>query len=279
VLGLLAGSLLAPPSSAAPAPAELARVVDAAFAPLRSTHDVPGLVVGVTEGGRQHFFPYGSTARDGGAPVTRDTLFEIGSLSKTFTATLATHAQALGRLSVADPVDRHVPELRGSPIARASLLHLGTYTAGGLPLQFPDEVTPASVHQYYRAFVPAAAPGAQRRYSNPSIGLLGHATARALHRSFADACESVLFPGLGLQRTFIHVPPQAMDAYAWGHDKENRRIRVNPGVFDAEAYGAKSTASDLLRFVQANLRPATLAPALRTEVAQELGRASCRARV
>jgi hypothetical protein len=68
-----------------------------------------------------------------------------------------------------------------SPIDRASLLELDTYTPGGLPQQFPDEVeTDAQMIAYFRAWRPDAAPGTQRRYSNPSLGLFGHATARAL---------------------------------------------------------------------------------------------------
>ena len=54
-----------------------------------------------------------------------------------------------------------------------------------------------------------------------------------------------------------------MDNYAWGYDKANKPIRVNPGVFDAEAYGVKSTAADMIRFVEANIRPENVEMPLR----------------
>ncbi|WP_414708744.1 class C beta-lactamase [Ramlibacter sp.] len=267
VLGLLGGGLAARGAPARAGRTSTAEVVDAAFRPLAAAHDVPGMAVAVTDRGRRSFFHYGVASREDGAPVTQETLFEIGSLSKTFTATLATYAQALGRLSLADPPGRHVPALRGSALDRATLLHLGTYTAGGLPLQFPDDVaTPAAASDYFRRFQPVAAPGAQRRYSNPSIGLLGHATAQALGGEFVALCEAGLYRQLGLRQTWLHVPAARLPHYAWGHDRADRPIRVNPGVFDAQAYGVKSTAADMLRFVEANLAPQGLPPAWRRAV-------------
>ncbi|NML18998.1 class C beta-lactamase [Azohydromonas caseinilytica] len=272
MLGLLGGCIVTRHAQAAASAADSADIgaaVDGAFRPLLRAHVIPGMAVAVTDNGKRHFFGYGVASRDTGAPVTQDTLFEIGSLSKTFTATLAGYAQATGRLSLADTPGRYLPILRGSAIDRASLLQLGTYTAGGLPLQFPDDVTTlADAWAYYRKFSPDAPPGQQRRYSNPSIGLLGHVTARAMQRDFAELCEAELFPRLGLKRSFIHVPHAALPGYAWGYDQADRAVRVNPGVFDAEAYGVKSTAADMLRFVEANLRPRLLEPGLRRAVEQ-----------
>ncbi|RYF41188.1 MAG: class C beta-lactamase, partial [Comamonadaceae bacterium] len=104
------------------------------------------------------------------------------------------------------------------------------------------------------------------RYSNPSIGLMGHAAAAALGRPFAAACEEELFPALGLKNTFVRVPERAMPAYAWGMSRAGQAVRVNPGAFDAEAYGVKSTARDLLRFLQAQLAPGSLTAPLRSAV-------------
>ncbi|RYY67867.1 MAG: beta-lactamase, partial [Comamonadaceae bacterium] len=267
-LAAILGASLSPSAVLASGSAgtSVADAVDRAFRPLMQAHAIPGMAVGVVANGIRHFFHYGVASRESGAPVSQDTLFEAGSLSKTFTATLAGYAQALGRLSLADTPGRFVPALRGSAIDRATLLQLGTYTAGGLPLQFPDPVRADSVIDYYRQFVPDAGPGAQRRYSNPSIGLLGHATAAALRGDFTRISETRLFPGLGLRNTFIRVPARSMPAYAWGYDKADRPVRVNPGVFDAEAYGVKSTIVDMLAFVEANLDPARLAQPMRRAV-------------
>ena len=247
-LAIIAFCLLPTAIQAADGPSKIAAAVDRAFRPLQAEHDVPGIAVAVTVGGQQHFFSYGVASKDTNTPVTKDTLFEIGSVSKTFTATLASYAQALGKLSLDDHPAKYMPQLRNSAIDAASLLNLGTYTAGGLPLQVPDAVTTnAGMATYLQQWKPSAAPGAQRRYSNPSIGLLGHITGLAMDGNFADLVETELFPKLGLNRSYIRVPEAAMDSYAWGYDKANQPVRVNPGVFDAEAYGVKSTAADLLR--------------------------------
>ena len=244
----------------------IAAAVDGAFKPLLEAHDVPGLAVAVTIDGRQRFFSYGIATKDPKTPVTKDTLFEIGSISKTFAATLAAYAQERGKLSLQDHPGQYMPDLRGSALDQASLIHLGTYTAGGLPLQFPDGVTNAGMAAYFRTWAPSAAPGMQRRYSNPSIGLLGHLTAFAMGRDYADLVEGELLPRLGLARSYIRVPDAEMARYAWGYTKANKATRVKPGVLDAPAYGIKSSAADMIRFVEANIDPHDLEPPLRRAI-------------
>jgi beta-lactamase class C len=243
--------------------AALREAVDRAIKPLMAQHGVPGMAVAVTVDGKARFFNYGLASKEG-ATVSENTLFELGSISKTFNATLACYAQGQGKLSFDDHPSKYMPQLKGSAIDRASLLELGTYTAGGLPLQMPDEVTnDAQMLAYFRDWTPSAAPGTQRRYSNPSIGLFGHVAALALQSGFADAVEGRIFPALGLKHSYIRVPAAAMANYAWGYDSADKPVRVSPGVFDAEAYGVKSSTADMIRFVQANIDPAQLPAPMR----------------
>ncbi len=201
-------------------------------------------------------------------PVSSDTLFEIGSLSKPLTATLAALAQATGKLTLADSAGQHWPELQGSQLEHASLLNLGTYTAGGLPLQFPDNVNdPASMLAYYRQWQPEYAAGTHRRYSNPSIGLLGMLAAKSMGQPFSTLMEGTLFPALGMSHSYIQVPTAQLPRYAFGYSKDNQPLRVTPGMLDAEAYGVKTNARDMLRFVQANLNPAGLNKDLQRAIA------------
>jgi beta-lactamase class C len=254
-------SALATPDAAA-----IRRAVDQAVAPVMAQYDVPGLAVAVTVDGQAMFFNYGVAARDAKQPVTEATLFELGSVSKTFTATLGAYAQVQGKLSLDDHPGKYVPQLQGSALDQATLRHLGTYTAGGFPLQIPDTVkTQAQLFDYFQHWTPQAAPGKQRNYSNPSIGLFGHIAGLALGATFADAAERDLFPQLGLRHTYIRVPQPAMAGYAWGYAKE-QAVRVQPGLFDSEAYGVKSTAADMLRYVQAQIDPSGLAPAMQRAV-------------
>ena len=266
-LALVVTCLLPATLQAADSPSQIRAVVDRAFPPLMTKYDVPGLAVAVTVDGRQYFFNYGVASKADNKPVTKDTLFEVGSVSKTFTATLAAYAQTLGKLSLDDHPGKYMPQLRGSAIDKASLINLGTFTAGGLPLQLPDAVTnDAKMIDYFRHWQPSAAPGVLRRYSNPSIGLFGYVTALAMNRNFADLIESEIFPTLGLGHSYIRVPQVAMKDYAWGYGKNNKPIRVSPGVFDVEAYGVKATAADMIHFVEANIRPDDLATPMRRAV-------------
>jgi beta-lactamase class C len=249
------------------ASATLRAAVDAAVRPLKAEHDVPGMAVALTVNGQSWFFNYGLASREQNVPVTENTLFELGSISKTFTATLAGYAQEQGRLSLDDHPGKYLPQLRDSALDKASLLHLVTYTAGGLPLQVPDGVSDLEgAWRYFRDWKPEAAPGAVRRYSNPSIGLFGHIVARSMNSDFPTAAQNVLFPQLGLQHTYIHVPPAAQVNYAWGYNRANQPTRVNPDVFDAEAYGVKSSAADMIRYVQTNIDPDQLAAPMRRAV-------------
>ncbi|WP_164663047.1 serine hydrolase, partial [Pseudomonas viridiflava] len=95
--------------------------------------------------------------------ITPDTLFELGSISKTFTATLATWAQANGQLSLTERIDTYVPQLRDTRLGKVPVFNLGTHTAGGFPLQFPDKVqTTGQMMAYFKAWQPDYLPGTYR---------------------------------------------------------------------------------------------------------------------
>jgi beta-lactamase class C len=254
--------------SAAHADDTLQTRVNETIRPLMTEHDIAGMAVAITYNGQAHYFNYGVARMDDPQPVSSDTLFEIGSLSKPLTATLAALAQATGKLTLADSAGQHWPELQGSQLEHASLLNLGTYTAGGLPLQFPDNVIdPASMLDYYRQWQPEYAAGTHRRYSNPSIGLLGMLAAKSMGQPFSTLMEGTLFPALGMSHSYIQVPTAQLPRYAFGYSKDNQPLRVTPGMLDAEGYGVKTNARDMLRFVQANLNPAGLNKDLQRAIA------------
>lgn len=231
-----------------------ARVQQAAEA-IMQQYAIPGVSIALTDGGQQRFYNYGVASRETRQPVTRDTLFEIGSISKTFTATLATYAQASGRLSLSDTPGKYLPELQGTALGKVSVINLGTHTAGGFPLQLPDEIhNTAQLMDYFKAWQPQYAAGSHRTYANPSVGLLGMIAAKSLHVPFEQAMEQQLFPALGMSNSYLNVPVSKMALYAQGYNKEEAPVRVNPGVLASEAYGVKTSAKDLIRFVEANIQ-------------------------
>ena len=229
-------------------------IVAQAVRPLMEHEGIPGMAVGVVSNGQSYVFNYGVASRASGKPVNDSTLFEIGSVSKTFTATLASYAQVDGRLSLADSVSKCLPALRGSRFDQVSLLNLGTHTPGGLPLQVPDEVTnDDQLMRYFQNWKPTFAPGTYRTYANPSIGLLGRVAAKSLNEGFGALMEGKLYPVLGLKNTYLNVPISRLDDYAQGYTTKDAPIRMAPGVLAAETYGVRTTAGDLLRFVEANM--------------------------
>ncbi|MGM9485577.1 class C beta-lactamase [Roseateles sp. NT4] len=263
---LFASALLAPVGASAADDSHTRAAVEGTILPLMSRHDIPGLAVALTVDGRAYAFNFGVTAKQDGTPVTDSTLFEIGSVTKTMTATLAAYAQSTGKLSLDDHPGKYLPALKGTAVDKATVLHLATYTAGGLPLQFPDAVEgDAATWAYFRDWKPTARPGSLRSYSNPSLGLLGAVVAKALDQDFATALETRLFPAFGMAHSHVRVPERAMQDYAWGH-RDGKQVRMQPGPLAEPTYGVRTTASDLLRFVQMNIDPSSLEPAMRRAV-------------
>ncbi|PRA32915.1 class C beta-lactamase [Pseudomonas poae] len=247
---------------------DLRKVVDDQVKPLMQQHGIAGLSVAVVNNGKVQYFNYGVANKANQQPVTQDTLFEIGSVSKTFTATLGGYAQASGKLKLSDTASQHLAALKGSAFDTITLLQLATYTPGGLPLQFPDAADSAgTMLDYFQHWKPVYAPGTQRLYSNPSIGLFGCLTAQSLGQPFNVAMERTLLPKLGLKSTYVNVPADQQNRYAQGYDKDQNPVRVSPGALDSEAYGIKTSAHDLAQYVIANLHPETLSTPLQQAIA------------
>jgi beta-lactamase class C len=247
--------------------ARLRLLVDEAVRPVMARHQIAGLAVGLVTGENRHLYYYGVAATDSGRPVGPDTLFELGSVTKTYTASLAAWAEERGALRLTEPVERYLPELRGSEFGRVPLLALATHTPGGLPLQVPAEVRDESqLLSYLRGWHATTPPGTLRTYGNPGIGTLGLVAARALGRDFPTLLEQELFPALGLKDSFVRIPENRRPDYAQGYTREGRPVRQRPGVLTDEAYGVRSTASDLLRFVEVNLGLVDPEPRLRRAI-------------
>lgn len=222
--------------------------------PLMKRYAIPGMAVGIIVAGHPYVFNYGVASNATGAAIGNDTLFEIGSVTKTFTATLASYARVKGKLSLTDSVSTYLPSLRGSAFGRVTLLELGTHTPGGLPLQVPLDVTgEAQLLRYLQNWKPPYSPGTQRVYSNVGIGLLGVITAKSMNEPFKELMEGTLFPALGMTHSFLDVPPAQMANYARGYTDEGKPIRMQPGVLGEQAYGIRTTAGDLVRYLEANM--------------------------
>ncbi len=228
--------------------------MDATVRPLMQHYRIPGMAVAIVAGGKTYIFSYGVASTTTKKPVDAETLFELGSISKTLTATLASYAQVRGNLSLSAPISTYLPALRGTKFGNVTALALGTHTPGGLPLQVPEAVrNDDDLMRYLAAWRPAYAPQTYRTYSNVSAGMLGFVTAASMGANFDSLMEQRLLPALGLHHTYVHVPAAQMTHYAQGYNQTDAPVRMTPGVLWSEAYGIRSTAGDVLRFLEENM--------------------------
>ncbi|MFJ4918621.1 serine hydrolase domain-containing protein [Streptomyces sp. NPDC088725] len=239
---------------AAPEWARAAALPVVAAAPPRSA-----VAVALRHGDRRAVVTHGRTAHEGGVPVTADTRFEAGSLTKCFTALLLAEQAARGEVSYGDPLSRFLPPDALPPAHGASpaLLHLATHTAG-LPRLPPGMLTGAAARWFsnpYAEFTTAdllralartrlrTPPGSRVRYSNFGVGLLGHLLTRAAPSRpeyGALLADRVLTP-LGLARTTC--APDAAQATGYWHGRPREPWQIH-GLAGAGA--VRSSARDLL---------------------------------
>ena len=249
--------------------------VDAAIADAIRRRVFPGAVVLVATGAQiDHCAAYGTTMYDapGTQPVAVDTIYDVASLTKVFTATAALRLSETGVLDLAAPVSRYLPELR----ARGVLVrHLLTHTSGlDLRLSLVARAGRAALMDAVFAAELKHPPGSAVAYTNINSLLLGELVAR-LHGAPLDTVISELVTApLGLRDTRF-LPPRALAGRIapTEHDPDWRGTLVHGSVHDESAHvlggvaghaGLFSTAADLHRFCAAWL-DAAASPLLRRE--------------
>lgn len=237
-------------------PPDVAAAVTAAAQAFMARTFAPGLAIGLTGPAGRQLFTFGARDPAAGLQVQDDTLFELGSISKTYTVALAAIAVQDGAMRWDDPPARHVPEVRGPGTDRLTALHLATHCTGGMPLQFPDTVTDwPTTAAWFQTWRPTAEQGTARSYANPSIGLLGVMAARALGGHFATLVRERVLAPLGLSDTVHELGDSEMARMAWGHRRGEggAQVRVSMGPLGQEAYGVRASVCDVLGFVEAHL--------------------------
>jgi CubicO group peptidase (beta-lactamase class C family) len=179
------------------------------FSALARKYRVPGAQLAIHHGGETVAIDVGELEYGTGHRVTRDTAFPIGSISKTFTATLAMVLVADGDLELDAPLAEHVPELGdlGNDVTLRQLLSHTAGFAGGPAQEVP---TTASIRRYVQDNCQrqslVLSPGTGFSYSNMGYVLVGHLIEVITGMSWWDAMESILLRPLGIEPTFIGAP-------------------------------------------------------------------------
>jgi serine-type D-Ala-D-Ala carboxypeptidase/endopeptidase len=221
------------------------------------------LVVGIVNGGKSEVFAFGEL--DGGGKPDGDTVYEIGSITKTFTATLLADDVLSGRCRLDTPVVElltgfKIPESNGKKI---TLGQLATHHSG-LPFMPSNisSVDSANPHAEYdaekmRAFLEdrqlSRDPGESFEYSNIAFGLLGHALAESAKTRYGALLDGRIFRPLGMTMSGPELTKKMRQHLAIGHDENGNPVEH----FDLKALegagGICSTANDMLQYLKANM--------------------------
>jgi D-alanyl-D-alanine-carboxypeptidase/D-alanyl-D-alanine-endopeptidase len=240
-------------------------------------HQSVGIVVGIIGREGRRVIAYGHLEKEDSRPVNGDTIFEIGSETKVFTALLLADMVQGGEVALHDPVAKYLPanvkmpERNGRSI---TLVDLATHTSG-LP-RLPQNLSPKdpsdpyadySVEQLYEflaGYQLTRDIGSQYEYSNLGGGLLGHVLALRGGMSYEALVESRICAPLGMSSTRITLTPEMKARLAKGYDAAMEPAENWDLPTLAGAGALRSTANDMLIFMAANLgyTKTSLAPAL-----------------
>jgi serine-type D-Ala-D-Ala carboxypeptidase/endopeptidase len=236
-----------------------------------------GIVVGIIDRHGRRIVSYGHPQQGDGRPLTGNSVFEIGSITKVFTSLLLTDMMERGEVRLDEPVSKllpagtRVPQRDGRQI---TLADLATHTSG-LP-RMPDNFRPANaadpyadysakqLYGFLASYQLPRDPGVKWVYSNLGFGLLGLALARRAGLDYGTLVQEQICHPLGMHSTATVTTPGMGQRLAIGHSAD--LITVSNWTLTDAMAGAgalRSTANDLLTFLAAAMgrTRSTLTPA------------------
>lgn len=224
----------------------------------------PSIVVGIIDKKGPQYYFFGTTTIDG-EPVDEHTIYEIGSISKTFTGILLAQMVKEGKVALADPVQKYLPESvkmpkwEGQEITLAQLSdHTSSLPRMPANLSPKDNANPFAdytvedLYAFLNAYELPREIGSEFEYSNLAQGLLGHVLARVQAKSYEDLVVEMIAKPLGMNETRITFDQQMQKHLAPGHSMG--RPVSNWDIPTLAGAGAiRSSLHDMLLFLEANL--------------------------
>jgi len=228
------------------------------------------LVIGITQRGKRAVLGFGRVSSTNAVPPDAQTLFEIGSITKVFTAITLARLDLDAKVKLTDTLRASLPEKAVLPPAleSVSLLQLATHTAGLPRLPGNLDLSPGNLpnpyaqyraedlHQYLATAKPNNPPGKLRDYSNVGFALLGHVLSLKTGQPYEELVrEAVLLPW-GMTNTTMRPDEAQRSRLTPGHSPKGDEVPSWDFKAFAPAGGFRSCAGDLLQFIEANLRDA-----------------------
>lgn len=250
------GGSVTPASSALPPTPRIVRLITERIA------DRPGvgMVIGLAEPNGDRVIARGSASAPG---FDGRTVFEIGSISKIFTALLLADMVESGEVAFDDPAEKFLPPGARMPAggSKITLLDLANHRSG-LP-RLPDNMSSGGSDDPYAEYSEARLldflgryeltreVGGRYEYSNVGMGLLGYLLARRAGRDYAALVRERITGPLGMRDTVVALSREQKGRLAPGHDDAMRRAKPWSMAILAGAGGLRSTANDMLVLLDA----------------------------
>lgn len=229
---------------------------------------VPGGVVGIAHDGEEEIAGFGVTSVDNPLPVSPETLFQIGSITKTFVGTAVMRLVEPGKLDLDAPVRRYLPALRLQDEAAASAVtmrHLLTHTGGWVGDYFNDfgagdDALATMVSKVEE--LPQLTPlGEVWSYNNSGFYLAGRVIEVTTVQPFESALHQLVLDPLGLKNSYFFAHEVITKRFAVGHQVSDNEVKVaEPWAIGRAAHpagGLICSAADLLRYAQFHMGDGT----------------------
>lgn len=225
----------------------------------------PGMVIGLINEKGVEYFSFGIASSISQLPVDENTVFEIGSISKTFTGVLLANEVKKGTMNLDDPIGLYLPKEVKSPTFDGTpiqLAHLSNHTSGlpSLPTNFAPtnptnpyaDYTVEQLYAFLETYELTREAGSQYEYSNYAAGLLGHLLASKNNMTYEELMNKVIAKPLGLKNTVITLSSKMKGSMATGH---NMGFEVSNWDLPtlAGAGAIKSTVTDMVKYVNYNM--------------------------
>ncbi len=229
-------------------------------------HQSVGIVVGIIEDRGERVVSQGALNQGDPHPLSGTTTFEIGGLTSVFTSLLLADMAHRGEVGLNDPVSKYLPttvKLPSQGNQRITLVDLATHTSG-LPLMPPNfhPKNPANPYaeydenDLYQSLAKCKLNGrlgVDYSYSHVGMGLLALALSYRAGQSYEALLRTRILDPLGMKNTGVSVTPEMKALFAVGHNSSLQAVSYWDTPAMAGAVGLKSTAQDLLTFVEAEL--------------------------